>query len=83
MAHCMVRGGAFDLLGNLSKCPYILPEIFVTAVTPPKKKKKGLHLFGVTFAGIFRSKVMEKVQRNRRRSFFFFFWRSPLNLALF
>ena len=55
----------FDFSGNLSKCPYILPEKFVTAITSPKKKK-GHHLFGHTFGGIFRPKVMEKVQRNRR-----------------
>ena len=30
----------FDFSGNLSKCPYILPENFVTAITSPKKKKK-------------------------------------------
>ena len=29
----------FDFLGNLSKCLYILPEKFVTAITSPKKKK--------------------------------------------
>ena len=31
-----------------------------------KRKKKGLHLVGLTFGGIFKPKVMEKVQRNRR-----------------
>ena len=29
----------FDFSGNLSKCLYILPEKFVTAITSPKKKK--------------------------------------------
>ena len=28
----------FDFSGNLSKCLYILPEKFVTAITSPKKK---------------------------------------------
>ena len=54
----------FDFSGNLSKCLYILPKKFVTAITSPKKK--GHHLFGLTFGDIFRPKVMEKVQRNRR-----------------
>ena len=30
MAHCMVGGGAFDVLGNLRKGAYICPEKFVT-----------------------------------------------------
>ena len=30
LAHCMVAGGAFDVLGNLRKCAYICPEKFVT-----------------------------------------------------
>ena len=30
-----------------------------------KKKKKSPHLVGLTFGGIFKPKVMEKVQRNR------------------
>ena len=30
----------FDFSGNLSKCLYILPEKFVTAITSPKKKNK-------------------------------------------
>ena len=30
----------FDFSGNLSKCLYILPEKFVTAITSPKKKKR-------------------------------------------
>ena len=55
----------FVFSGNLSKCFYILPEKFVTAITSPKKKK-GHHLFGLTFGDMFRPKMMEKVQRNRR-----------------
>ena len=54
----------FDFSGNLSKCHNILPEKFVTVITSPKKK--GHHLFGLTFGDIFRPKMMEKVQRNRR-----------------
>ena len=30
VAHCMVGGGAFDVLGNLRKCTYRCPEKFVT-----------------------------------------------------
>ena len=30
---------ACKISGNLSKCLYILPEKFVTAITSPKKKK--------------------------------------------
>ena len=52
----------FDFSGNLSKCHNILPEKFVTVITSPNKKKKGHHLFG----DIFRPKMMENVQRNRR-----------------
>ena len=29
VAHCMVGGGAFDVLGNLRKCVYRCPEKFV------------------------------------------------------
>ena len=32
----------FEFSGNLSKCLYILPEKFVTAITPPKKKRSSL-----------------------------------------
>ena len=31
---------ACKISGNLSKCLYILPEKFVTAITSPKKKKR-------------------------------------------
>ena len=58
----------FDFSGNLSKCPYILPEKFLTAIT---SLKKGHHLFGLTFGDISRPKMMEKVLRDD----LFFFWR--------
>ena len=54
---------ACKISGNLSKCLYILPEKFVTAITSPKKKDH--QMFGLTFGDRFRPKMMEKVQRNR------------------
>ena len=52
---------ACKISGNMSKCLYILPKKFVTAITSPKKKK-GHQLFGLTFGDRFRPKMMEKVQ---------------------
>ena len=56
----------FDFSGNLSKCLLYFARKICHCNNISKKKKIGHHLFGLTFGGIFRPKMMEKVQRNRR-----------------
>ena len=72
LAHCMVGGGAFYLLGNLRKCAYICPEKFVTVCSQNHakfrgdlQKKKGHRLIRCTFSIAFGLKRPPNLTPNK------------------